>query len=124
NLSFSRHASINSPKGTVTLVPPASVSYLPSVSLSYGQSFRVNDPRIGTTAVQGGTIVSKAWSYQLVVSKTVARTESRVTLEHVTTAQQIASISNDTGLQEDVGPGILKSVAVTPRRDFTHGFVQ
>jgi hypothetical protein len=124
NLSFSRHTSINSPKGTITLLPPASTSYLPTVSLSYGQSFHVNDPRIGTTAIQGGTIVSKARSYQLVVSKTVARTEFRVTLEHVTTAQQLARISNDTGLQQDEGPGILKSVTVTARRNFSHGFVQ
>ena len=124
NLSFSRHASINSPKETITFLPPASSSYLPSVSLSYGQSFHVNDPRIGTTAIQGGTIVSKARSYQVVVSKTVAQTEFRVTLEHVTTAQQLARISNDTGLQEDVGPGILKSLTVTARRNFSHGFVQ
>jgi Carboxypeptidase regulatory-like domain len=124
NLSFSRHASINSPKGTITLLPPASVSYLPTVSLSYGQSFHVNDPRIGTTAIQGATIVSKARSYQLVVSKTVARTEFRTTLEHVTTAQQLARISNDTGLQRDEGPGVLKSVTVTARRNFSYGFVQ
>jgi hypothetical protein len=124
NLSFSRHASINSPKGTITLLPPASTSYLPTVSLSYGQSFHVNDPRIGRTAIQGGTIVSKARSYQLVVSKIVARTEFRMTLEHVTTAQQPARISNDTGLQQDEGPGILKSVTVTARRNFSHGFVQ
>jgi len=63
----------------------------------------VNDPRIGTTAIQGGTIVSKARSYQLVMSKTVAQTEFRVTLKHITTARQLARISNDTGLQEDVG---------------------
>lgn len=124
NLSFSRDASVNSPNGTITLLPSASASYLPMVSLSYGQSFHVNDPRIGTTAVQGGTIVSKARSYQLVLSKTVARTEFRVTLEHVTTAQQLARISNDTGLQGDVGPGILKSLTVTARRNFSHGFVQ
>jgi hypothetical protein len=124
NLSFSRHASINSPKGTVTLLPSLSASYLPTVSLSYGQSFHVNDPRIGSTAIQGGTIVGKAHSYQLVVSKTVARTEFRLTLEHVTTAQQLARISNDTGLQEDEGPGILKSMTVTVRRNFSHGFVQ
>src|SRR5215472_7762278 len=124
NLSFSRHASINSPKETITFLPPASSSYLPSVSLSYGQSFHVNDPRIGTTAIPGGSIVSKARSYQLVLSKTIARTEFRVTLEHVTTAQQLARISNDTGLQEDVGPGILKSLTVTARRNFSHGFVQ
>ena len=84
----------------------------------------MNDPRIGTTAIQGGTIVSKARSYQLVMSKTVAQTEFRVTLKHITTARQLARISNDTGLQEDVGPGILKSVTVTALRNFGHGFVQ
>src|SRR5215471_6857719 len=124
NLSFSRHASISSPKGTITLLPPASASYLPTLSLSYGQSFHINDPRIGTTAIRGGTIVSKARSYQLVMSKSVAQTEFRVTLEHVTTAQQLARISNDTGLEQDVGPGILKAVTVTARRNFSHGFVQ
>ena len=123
-LSFSRRANINSPKGTITFLPPGSASYLPTVSLSYGQSFHVNDPRIGTTAIKGGTIVSKARSYQLVLSKTLAQTEFRVTLAHVTTAQQLARISNDTGLQEDVGPGILKSLTVTARRNFSHGFVQ
>ena len=123
-LSFSRRANIHSPKGTITFLPPGAASYLPTVSLSYGQSFHVNDPRIGTTAIQGGTIVSKARSYQLVLSKTLAQTEFRVTLAHVTTAQQLARISNDTGLQEDVGPGILKSITVTARRNFSHGFVQ
>jgi hypothetical protein len=123
-LSFSRHASINSPKGTITLLPPTSASFLPSVALSYGQSFHANDPRIGTSALHGGTIVSKARSFQLVLSKTVDRTEFRMTLEHVTTAQQLARISNDTGLQEDEGPGILRSLTVTARRNFKYGFVQ
>ena len=58
------------------------------------------------------------------MSKTVAQTEFRVTLKHITTARQLARISNDTGLQEDVGPGILKSVTVTALRNFGHGFVQ
>jgi Carboxypeptidase regulatory-like domain len=124
DLSFSRHASINSPKATITVLPPASASFAPSVALSYGQSFHVNDPRIGTSGIQDGTIVSKARSYQLVVSKTIARTEFRMTLEHVTTAQQLARISNDTGLQEDEGPGTLKSLTVTARRNFKYGFVQ
>ena len=123
--SFSRHASINSPKGTVAFLPSEGLSnFLPSVALSYGQAFHVNDPRIGIAAIEGGTIVSKARSYQLVVSKSIARTDFRVTLAHVTTAQQLARISNDTGLQQDQGPGLMKSITVTARRNFTHGFVQ
>src|SRR5437879_13254943 len=115
---------MNSPKGTITVLPPEAARVLPEVSLSYAQAFHIDDPRIGTTAIQGGTIVSKARSYQLVISRTMAQTEFRVMLEHVTTAQQLARISNDTGLQEDVGPGILKSITVTARRNFSHGFVQ
>ena len=124
NLSFLRNASVSSPKGTLTFLPTDSTSYLPTVSLSYGQSFHVNDPRIGSTAVEGGTIISKARSYQLLMSKTVAHMEFRAALQHVTTAQQLARISNDTGLQEDVGPEIMKSVELTVRRNFSHGFVQ
>ncbi len=124
NFSFSRSATISSPKATISLLPPEGVSYLPTVSLSYGQAFHINDPRIGTTAIFGGTIISKARSYQLVVSKTVAQTEFRVTLAHVTTAQQLARISNDTGLQQDEGPGILKSLSTMARHNFTHGFLE
>jgi hypothetical protein len=124
DLSFSRSAGINSPKGTIKLLPPEKALFLPTLAVSYGQSFFINDPRIGTTAIQGGTVVSKARSYQLVASKVVAQTEFRVTLEHVTTSAQLARISNDTGLQENLGPGILKSLTVTARRNFKHGFVQ
>jgi hypothetical protein len=122
--SFNRNATISSPKGTLTFLPTESTRFLPTVSLSYGQTFHVDDPRIGTTAIQGGTIVAKARAYQLVASKTVAKTEFRLTLAHVTTAQQLARISNDTGLQEDEGPGIVKSLTLTARRNFSFGFVQ
>lgn len=122
--SFNRTATVYSPKATLTFLPPGSVSFLPAVSLSYGQAFHVDDPRIGTTAVPGGTIVAKARAYQLVASKIVAKTEFRLTLAHVTTEQQLARISNDTGLQEDVGPGIVKSLTFTARHNFQHGFVQ
>lgn len=123
-LSFDKRQGVNSPKGTVTLLPPESIGFLPSVAFSYGQAFHVNDPRIGITALQGATVISKARAYQMVVSKTIARTDLRVTLAHVTTAQQLARVSNDTGLQQDVGPGLVKSLTVTARRNFSHGFVQ
>jgi hypothetical protein len=124
SFSFTRSAYISSPKGTITVLPPESARFLPTVSLSYGQAFHINDPRIGTTAIMGGTIVSKARAYQLVASKTIAKTEFRVVLAHVTTAQQLARISNDTGLQQDQGPGIIKSIIITGRRNFSHGFMQ
>jgi hypothetical protein len=123
--SFRRTAAVNSPKATFSLIPPPRfAAFLPIVSLSYGQAFHVDDPRIGTTALTGGTIVAKARSYQFVATKTFAQTEFKVTLAHVTTAQQLARISNDTGLQEDVGPGIVRSMTITARRNFSHGFLQ
>jgi hypothetical protein len=122
--SFSRSAPINSPKGTITLFPTESSKFLPMVAYSYGQSFHVNDPRIGTTAIEDGTIVTKARSNQLLIARVVAQTDLRITLEHVTAAQSLARISNDTGLQQDEGPGILRSLTFTARRNFAHGFVQ
>lgn len=122
--SFNRDANIHSPKAILTFLPPETVSFLPTVSVSYGQAFHVNDPRIGTTVIEGGTIVAKARSYQLVASKRLAKTEFRLTLAHVTTAQQLARISNDTGLQEDEGPGLLRSLTFIVRHNFSHGFLQ
>jgi len=119
--SFTTHEGVNSPKGTVSLVLPET---LPSLSLSYGQAFHVNDPRIGTTEIRGGTIISKARSYQLVARKTIASTDVKLTLNHVTVAQQLAKISNDTGLQEDVGPALIRSMTISARRYFSRGSVQ
>ncbi len=122
--SFDRSATISSPKATLTFLPPENASFLPVVSLSYGQAFHINDPRIGTSAITGGTIVAKARAYQLVLSKTFAKTEFRLNLAHVTTAQQLARVSNDTGLQQDLGPGLIKSLTFTARHNFQHGFIQ
>jgi hypothetical protein len=122
--SFNRSATVRSPKATLTFLPPDNKSFLPVVSISYGEAFHINDPRIGTSALTGGTIVAKARSYQLVASKTFAKTEFRLNLAHVTTAQQLARISNDTGLQQDLGPGIIRSLTFTVRHNFQHGFIQ
>lgn len=121
--SFTAQQGITSPKGTVSFLPPASI-WLPSISLSYGQAFHVNDPRIGITGNLGHTIISKARSYQLVVRKSIAKTDLKVTLAHVTTAQQLARINNDTGLQEDQGPGLVRSMTFSARRYFKFGSIQ
>lgn len=122
--SFTAQQNVSSPKGTLSFLPPDSM-WLPGVSLSYGQAFHTNDPRIGVTGITGNhTIISKARAYQLVIRKTVAKTDLKVTLAHVTTAQQLARINNDTGLQEDEGPGIIKSIVFSARRDFGIGSLQ
>lgn len=120
--SFETSEGISLPKGTLTLLPPES-THLPSVALSYGQAFHVNDPRIGTTA-QRGTIVSKAEAYQLVVSQTLFHTDFRATAARVSRDQQLAKISADTGLQEDVGPSLIRSIVLSARRYFGFGSLQ
>ena len=121
--SFTTRQGVSSPKGTISFLPSES-TWLPSISLSYGQAFHINDPRIGTTGITEHTIISKARAYQLVVRKSIAKTDFKVTLAHVTTAQQLARINNDTGLQEDEGPGLVRSIVVSARRYFSFGSIQ
>ncbi len=120
--SFKSRQGVNLPKGTLTLLPPESTAF-PSVAISYGQAFHVNDPRIGTDAGRG-TIISMATAYQLVVSKTLLHTDFRATAARVTRDQQLAKISADTGLQEDVGPSLIRSVVLSARHYFAFGSLQ
>ena len=119
--SSQKWVGVNSPKATVSFVPKES-SLLPLVSASYGEAFFVVDPRIGigTTA---GTSVATAHSYQLVTSRTFAKTDLRVTLGHVTTRQQLAKIDADTGLQEDQGPGRLNFLSAAVQHTFNRGSI-
>lgn len=117
--SFQKWVGVNSPKATVALLAKESW-YVPLVSLSIGQAFFTEDPRIGngTTA---GTPVATSHSYQLVVSKTIHKTDLRLTLGHVTSSAALAKIDPDTGLQFDEGPSRLRFMTVTVRRNFGYG---
>src|ERR1700722_13243513 len=120
--SFDRWVGINSPKATLAFVPPER-TLLPSVSLSWGQTFFTNDPRIGT-GTQEGSLVSQAHAYQMVVSKTVLKTDVRVTVGHVTQEASLAKIDPDTGLQFNEGPSVNRYVTGSARRHFSGGMVQ
>ncbi len=113
---------VNSPKATLSAVAPGKLP-LPGVAVSFGQSFFTNDPRVGTGSAPGSR-VSRAHSYQLVLSKTVARTDLRVTLGHVTQEASLAKIDADTGLQFNEGPGRNRYLTASARRVFAWGFVQ
>jgi hypothetical protein len=119
--SFQKWVGLNSPKATLSFLPRRSW-FLPLVSLSYGQSFFTEDPRIGTGSTIG-TPVATAHSYQMVVSKTIAGTDFKVTLGHVTTSQELAKIDPDTGLQQDEGPGRLKFLTAVVRHNFSQGSI-
>ncbi len=120
--SFNRWIGVNNPKATLFYLP-GDQSPLPSVSVSAGEAFFTNDPRIGTGSSQG-TLVSRAHSYQLVAGKTLAGTELRLTLGHVTTEASLAKIDPDTGLQFDEGPGRLRYMTFAARRYFRGTMLQ
>jgi hypothetical protein len=120
--SFNRWSGINSPKATLSIVPPEK-SFVPDISFSWGQTFFTNDPRIGTGSQQG-SLVSQAHAYQLVVSKTILKTDFRVTLAQVTQEASLAKIDADTGLQFDEGPSRNRYVTFSARRYFSGGLLQ
>ena len=120
--SFHRWVGINSPKATLAIVAPDS-SPLPTVSLSWGESFFTDDPRTGTGTGQG-SLVSQAHSWQVVASKTIAQTDFRVTLGRITQEASLAKIDPDTGLQFDEGPSRNRYVTFSARRYFRGGLLQ
>ncbi len=120
--SFQRWQGVNSPKATLALAPPEGMG-LPSVSVSFGQTFFTNDPRMGTGS-QAGSLISQAHAYQVVVSKTVSNTDFRVTLGHVTQTASLAKIDPDTGLQFDQGPSRNQYITASVRHYFRGGLLQ
>jgi hypothetical protein len=120
--SFQCWVGLNNPKATVSFLSNKHF-WLPNVSLSAGEAFFTNDPRIGTGTTQG-TLVSRSHSYQLVASKTLAGTDFRLTLGHTTTEASLAKIDPDTGLQFDEGPGRLRYLTFAARHYFGFGMLQ
>jgi len=123
--SFQKWVGVNSPKATVSFLPKESW-YVPIVSLSFGQSFFTEDPRIGLGTVAGtpvtrGSTVATSHSYQLVARKTLHKTDFRLTLGHVTSSAELAKIDPDTGLQFDEGPSRLRFMTLAVQRNFQFG---
>jgi len=125
--SFNKWTGINSPKATLSLLPPEK-SWLPSISFSIGQSFFTNDPRLGvaslTGAAQPGSLISRAHAYQAVISKKIFDIDFRVTLGHTTQEASLAKIDPDTGLQFDQGPSRNRYITGAARRYYKLGLIQ
>jgi hypothetical protein len=117
--SFQKWVGVNSPKATVSFLPTGSWC-VPLVSLSFGQTFFTEDPRIGTGTTVG-TPVATSHSYQVVASKTLHNTDLRLTLGHVTSSAELAKIDPDTGLQFNEGPSRLRFMTVAVRENFRYG---
>jgi len=117
--SFQKWVGVNSPKATLSFLPKESW-YVPLISLSFGQAFFTEDPRIGTGNT-AGTPVATSHSYQMVASKTLNKTDFRLTLGHVTSSAELAKIDPDTGLQFNEGPSRLRFLTVAVRQSFRYG---
>ncbi len=117
--SFDKLASLTLPKATLTLFPEAN-GLLPAVAFSYGEAFHTSDPRIGTGSGQP-TLLAPSRAYQLRFSKDIKQYQFNLTLRRTSNSQELAKIDADTGLQEDVGPSLNRSIVVSVQRNFTHG---
>lgn len=117
--SFNKLAAMSLPKATITFFPPER-THLPTFAFSEGEAFHTEDPRIGSGAAPPA-LLSPSRAYQLVITKTVAQTQLRITLKRVSNAQELAKIDPDTGLQEDVGSSLNRVVVVSLQRNFSRG---
>jgi hypothetical protein len=117
--SFQKWVGVNSPKATVSFLPKQSW-YVPVISLSFGQAFFTEDPRIGTGTTVGTPVVT-SHSHQLVTSRTFHKTDLRLTLGHVTSSAELAKIDPDTGLQFNDGPSRLRFMTFAVRQNFSYG---
>ena len=120
--SYQATSGLTSPRATVAFHFPNKPA-LPVLAFSYGKAFHTNDPRIGLgTGEETPIAISRA--YQLVATEVVARTQLRFVLSRVSNSEEFAKIDPDTGLQEDVGPSLVRSVMVSAQRQFSFGFLQ
>src|SRR5216684_2165562 len=117
--SYHSHSGVTSPRGTLTLHPP----HLPTLAFSYGEAFHTNDPRI-EVGITHGTPIAVSRAYQVVATKSVKGTEFRLALARVSNSQELAKIDPDTGLQQDVGPSLVRSLMFSVHHHFSFGSLQ
>lgn len=117
--SYRMGLGVFSPRGTLAFHR----SHLPTVALSFGDAFHTNDPRIGI-GIGRGTPVALSRAYQAVLTQSVKGTDFRVVLARVSNSQEVARLDPDTGLQQNVGPSLVRSFAASARRHFSFGSLQ
>jgi hypothetical protein len=91
-----------------------------------GEAFHTNDPRIAPSAGMSSTptVIVPSHAMQLVISKGIARVDFTATLARVSNAMELAKIDPDTGLQENVGPSLTRSITLSAHRYFPFGSLQ
>ncbi|MGB6691330.1 MAG: TonB-dependent receptor [Terracidiphilus sp.] len=127
--SFDLWKGFLNPKATLAWTPGTS-RWLPSAAFSIGQAFFTEDPRIGVApgAASGASALAspfeRSHSEQLVLEKAFSATDVRITLGRTTTTATLAKIDPDNGLPQDLGPGNLKFLTASIRRQFSFGSLQ
>jgi hypothetical protein len=129
--SFDKWEGFENPKATLTWTPGTGPArWLPSSAFSIGQAFFTQDPRISVAAASANGQAAQAspfersHSEQLTLEKEFGGADVRVTLGHTTTTATLAKIDPDTGLADDEGPGTLKFLTASLRRQFAFGTLQ
>lgn len=123
--SFQKWNSLSLPKATLTFLPPEDTP-LPSLSLSAGEAFHTDDPRISTDAASPGppTLVTTSRAYRATLQKKVGSTDFRLILIRVANSEELANIDPDTGLQQFVGPSLNHALTAAIQHDFSRGSVE
>jgi hypothetical protein len=126
--SFDRWSTFLAPKATLAWTPGGGAAHgLPSASFSIGQAFFTEDPRIAVASQTAGTPppaatlpspFERSHSEQLVLEKEFSATDVRVTGGRTTTTEAMGKIDPDNGTQEPLGPGALKFLTASVRRQF------
>ena len=123
--SFAKLISTPMPKATVTFLPPDGTP-LPSLSLSGGEAFHTDDPRISTDSGLAGppNLITTSRAYAATLKKDVGNTTLRLLLVRVANSEETANIDPDTGLQQYVGPSLNHALTATAKHFFTSGSIE
>jgi len=128
--SFQTQISVTLPKATVTFLPPDGTP-LPSLSLSGGEAFHTDDPRIGTDAGTPGpsnlippNLITTSRAYEATLKKEVGNTRVRLVLVRVANSEETANIDPDTGLQVYLGPSVNHALTASVERIFRAGSME
>ena len=120
--SYETGAGLTSPRGTLSFRVP-NRSHIPVLAFSSGEAFHTNDPRIGL-GTSHGTPIRISHANQFVATESILGTRFRLSLVRVSNSQELAKIDPDTGLQQSVGPSLVRSLTVSAQRHFSFGSLQ
>lgn len=120
--SYETRAGLTSPRGTLSFRIPSRLHF-PVLAFSSGEAFHTNDLRIGL-GTSHGTPVAISHANQLVATESVSGTQFRLSLVRVSNSQELAKIDPDTGLQQSVGPSLVRALTVSAWRRFSFGSFQ